>query len=583
MYGFLISNQPIKAVFPCSVGRVPCLERQWDGNNMHIRQVTLDKFSGDKLFFDCDDYFLATEGVLLNLAELKQTYHTDDAAALLVMLYEQSGETFFRVLRGSFSGVFYDKRKDLLLVFTDQQGSKTLFYDTRNGGILVSSSLPWLAAQCGRTEWSEAGLLELLTFGYSPSCRTVLDGVLRVGAGNYLRIEHDRIQELAYHRFTNRHCRHTTDETLRKTDELFRQAVRRVTDKNTEYGYGQFIPLSGGLDSRMITRVAKETTSEPIRSFTYAETGSLDEILAGQVAKAFRTEWAFQPLDGGDFLKRIDEAVLRSDMQLCYAGPAESYNALLRLPPEQTGIIPTGVGGDNLFISLFHSTYRHYSYGDFSLSGCRYPEQDALIPPDYEQRYENRNIHSLYIRIFFCHNFGAPLAYQCEAESYSVFMDVDLMEYVLGIPERERSNYRFYDRWVMTFYPDAARILHNGHRIGRREPVIDLFGHSMPVLEVPRRTLLYMLRKAGFFIVQKPDASKSPNPTEQWLLENDGLRQCWDTYFAANIGLLDSMPRLQDHVRSQYENLQDCQQRFHALTVLSAVKQLDASVKDMKI
>ena len=574
MYGFLISDRPLKAEFPYSGGRVPTLDRQWDGKDLHIRQVTLNKFTGDKVFADTGDCFVATEGVLLNLAELKSQYQTDDAAELLIALYRSKGETFFSALRGSFSGVLYDQRKDLLLVFTDQQGSKLLFYDTRGGGIRISSSLPWLAAQCGHKEWSEAGLLELLTFGYSPSCRTVLDGVLRVGAGNYLRIERGKIQEITYHRFTNRHSRHTSEETLQRTNSLFRQAVRRVTDKNREYGYGQYIPLSGGLDSRMITRVAKEVTQDRIHSFTYGTVGSPDERLARQVAEAFGTEWTFQSQAGGDFLKRIDEAVLRSDMQLSYAGPAESYNALLELPPDRTGIIPTGVGGDNLFLSLFHRTHPHYRYGDFSLIGCFYPEQREMIPSDYTQRFENRNIHSLYTRIFYCHNFGAPLTYQCEAESYSVFMDADLMEYVLSIPERERKNYRFYDRWVLMFYPDAARILHNEHQIGRREPAVEIMGRSVPVRDVLRRAWSFVLRKAGVPIVQRPDASKSPNPTEQWLSDNAGLRQCWDGYFEANIGLLDGMPRLQGHVRDQYQQTRDCQQRFHALTVLSAVRQL---------
>lgn len=574
MYGFLISDRPLKADFPCSGGRVPTLDRQWDGKDLHIRQVTLDKFTGDKLFADTGGYFIATEGVLLNLAELKKEYPTDDTAQLLVNLYRTKGETFFGALRGSFSGVFYDKAKELLLVFTDQQGSKLLFYDTRGEGIRISSSLPWLTAQCGRRGWSEAGLLELLTFGYSPSCRTVLDGVLRVGAGNYLRIEHGTVQELTYHRFSNRHSRHTSQETLRMTDTLFRQAVRRVTDKNREYGYGQFIPLSGGLDSRMITRVAKDVTQDRIHSFTYGTVGSPDERLARQVAKAFGTEWTFQSQAGGNFLRRIDEAVLRSDMQLSYAGPAESYNALLELPPDRTGIIPTGVGGDNLFLSLFHRTHKQYSYGDFSLTGCFYPEQRSFIPADYGQRFENRNIHSIYTRIFYCHNFGAPLTYQCEAESYSVFMDVDLMEYVLTIPERERKNYRFYDRWVLSFYPDASCILHNEHQIGKREPAVEIMGRSVPVRDVLRRGFSFVLRRVGIPIVQKPDASKSPNPTEQWLAENKELKAGWDCYFEANIGRLDALPRLQSHVRDQFVQTRDCQQQFHALTVLSAVRQL---------
>ena len=570
MLGFHITYH-LPAIQPAPSDTPHCLLRQTQAGDYSILQLTLRKFLNDKVFARNKDIFLAVEGIIVNQQELLSAYPAQDLSSLLIRLYEEKGETFAGLLRGSFTLVLYDATEETLYVYADQMASKVIFYAQQDSALCVSSSLPLLTGTMQHLQADEEAMLELLAFGYQPSCRTIIKGVKRLEAGMYLAIRKGRIQVRQYHRFHTRPVLLDEEEYIEGIDRLFRQAMLRVIRKNEEYSLEHFIPLSGGLDSRMMVRVATCLTDKPIHTFSYSQSGTADETVAKEVAESLHLPWLFLPLDGGDFLKRIDEAVRRTDMQLCFAGPAESYNALRELPNEQTGIIPTGIGGDFLINTMFHHTAEKYTYGDLALTPLRYKEMAA--PPDYLTRYENRMIHALYTRVFYCGNYGAPLTYQSEAESYSVFMDADLMQFVLSIPEKYRIDYRLYDRWVLLRYPDMATFIHNGHRIGHRHRSFQLFGRTMTWQELPKRLFTFLMKKAGLIRSYTMDKGKSPNPTSLWLEQNPSLKKTWDTYYEENISLLHYYPAVLHHTRQQYADKQSPQAMMQALTLLAAWKE----------
>ena len=569
MYGLLITYQS-SLVAPSAFDTGKCLLRETGIGGYSIRQLTLRKFLNDKLFVRKDDYFVAVEGLILNLHELMESHECEEAPTLYARLYQEHGEEFAALLRGSFTLVFYDHAKDTLLVYADQMASKPVFYALES--FCVSSSLPTLTAQMQYTQADEQAMLELLAFGYSPSCRTIISGVNRLEAGQYLSIRNGKTEVRQYHRFHTHPVEMSEQERIEGIDALFRQAMQRVIRKNEEYGLAHYIPLSGGLDSRMMVRIATELTQQPIHAFSYSQTGTPDETVAAEVADYLHLDWRFQALDGGDFLKRIYESVRRTDMQICYAGPAESYNALRELPFRETGIIPTGVGGDFLINTMFHRIDTRYTYGDLALTPLRYKEM--CPPPGYLSRYENRMIHALYTRVFYCGNYGAPLTYQSEAESYSVFMDTDLMQFVLSIPDKCRVDYRLYDRWVMLRYPEMATFIHNGHHIGHRHRSFQLFGRTMTWQDMPKRFVSFLMKKAGLQRQYTMDKGKSPNPTLLWLEQNPSLRHTWDAVFEENIGLLGNYPAVQRYTRQQFADKPSPQSMMQALTLLAALREV---------
>ena len=100
--------------------------KQWQGNV--LERHTPDRFMKDKPFFENEDYLILAEGVVLNRRHLQDKYNLEGFDETMVRMYHEFGEAFFNQFRGSFSGVFIDKKKDLCLVYTNHIGDKQVFY-----------------------------------------------------------------------------------------------------------------------------------------------------------------------------------------------------------------------------------------------------------------------------------------------------------------------------------------------------------------------------------------------------------------------------------------------------------------------
>lgn len=543
-----------------SDARLNCTHISLDG--WSIDRQTLKKFENHKFFIDEPSFFFSTDGVILNRDELLTKYHCTNFSELVALLYRQYGETFFSYFRGSFSGVFYDKTKQIMLVFMDQTGSRLIFWQQTEGTICISSDILWMAAQQPEVRWDNLGMYELLTYGYMPSHHTVVAGVLRLPAGCYLRIEDNSCEQLQYHRFSDNSIRRTQKEEIEGVDKLFKQAVQRVLAVNAEYDYPNIFPLSAGLDSRMATWVAHTLTDRPIENFTYGLPDSLDVTTARSIAKSLSHKWHFQTEEGAQFMSNIDTCVRRSKMLVCFAGVAEATASFNTISKDHIGLILTGICGDEILTSKLHRRSRSYHYGECALTSIIYPEQKALIPKDFSSQYASRNIFHLYAGSFERHAMGSPLAFQYYTESYTPYMDVDFLEFIFSTPVNHRKNYKLYDKWVLTCYPEAAKWKHNGYTIGKRIPEFYVFHRNIPLGSLTQRAVWYILKH--LHIHDFYSASLSNEYT-------DGATPLWQKYFEENKHYLESCGKISERIEEQF-NSYNMQEKMQALTVLAAIK-----------
>ena len=101
MPGFLISNLPKKMSLRNYATYCYLAELEYD--SYWAKWNTLNKYMQDKLFCQNERYILILEGVILNKQELCNKYKGTWEEAVIKM-YEQSGVTCMKELRGSFSG-----------------------------------------------------------------------------------------------------------------------------------------------------------------------------------------------------------------------------------------------------------------------------------------------------------------------------------------------------------------------------------------------------------------------------------------------------------------------------------------------
>ena len=235
----------------------------------------------------------------------------------------------------------------------------------------------------------------------------------------------------------------------------------------------------------------------------------------------------------------VDEIGADSSYSIDYNGPYEMHTFLKRSHDwYRTGVVLTGVSGD---IVLTASNKR----------------------PQYIER--------IYREGFSCNLHVTPLMLQTVTESYSPYTDIDLMEYLLGIDHHLLYNYRLYDRWILSCYPEAAQWHHEHQTIGQRQKMIFVAHRYIPLKDVPRRMAMYLLRHLRIYDAYREKEGVSMNPYDTWYHTNPALRDALDSYFNAHIHMLDQYPDLQKRCRIQYHTGAMIQ-KTRVLTVLSGLR-----------
>lgn len=552
----------------------------FDNEKFSVVFSPMPKFSDDKTFADSEKYLYLTDGITFNINELCESYDATSFSNLIPLMYEQKGEDFFSEFRGSFSGVFYDKKKDILLIYNDHIGDRMIFYAQVGESFYFSTNLKHLTQllpESFEKKIDDEFVLSMLSYGYSPNHHTLINGITRIPAGCYLKISKGRAELIRYHRFTNNPGSRTEKENIEQMDILFRRAEKRILDKNKQYGYRNVMPLSAGLDSRMTVWVARQLTDEPIDNVTYSQSGYYDEITPRDIARELGNEMHFKPLDGGDYLKNVDRSVQLTDGLVNYSGASQVIDSFDDLSGRDSiGVIATGMLGDIIAGTGYtqNNSDQAVTLGDGALSKKLLPLLRQKMSRDFLDEFPNREIYYLYVRGFNCANLGSPLVFQEFTESFSPFYDTDFLEFAYTIPVSQRIGNEIYDQWILTKYPEMARWKHNGTRkIGEKTHVVSIFGRGIPLKTLPQRIAMYVLKKCHIHNYDKLENGRTMNPIDSWLAENDSLRAFIDSYFESNIDLCGNTG-MKDTICSLYKNGTSTE-KLLVITLLSGLKYLD--------
>ena len=562
----------------------------FDSDGYQVERRVVNKFMNDRLFVETNDYLVVIDGVVLNNHDLIDKYSAANWQECVIKMYEKDGDAFFNAFRGSFSGLFYDKKQDKWLIYTNHIGDKQVFkYKTPDGYIFASeigfivdtckcNNLPLLidttAAYCS------------LTFGFCIEDLTLVKEIRKLPAGHYFKLENGQLEEIQYHRFSNKPRQMTPQEAVEGIDKYFRQAIKRAFEKDKEYGYRHIACLSGGLDSRMTVWVAHEMGYTDQLNITYSQSGYLDFSIAQQIAIDLHHDWLFKPLDGGDCIKDIDVVSSMTYGSANFFGLAHGLSMERLINYDNFGIIHTGQLGDVVI-----GTYlKKMEYGQQpQITDGAYSEElrERMESYKFKYEYEDSELFMMYNRGFGGISQGL-LTFQENTESYSPFTDVDFFEFCYSIPLELRFNHKIYFDWILDCYPEAAKYIWEGSkglikRIENRKPrTMNVLGYEVPHYSdhtafsryirgfVRRR--LGMQRKGEKRKTITLNSKHNMNPIDYWYNTNSYLRDFMNEYWRENEHLL-----LKEQLGEDMCHLfKDCvlYDKFQAMSVLGAIKQI---------
>lgn len=571
--------------------RTKLIQSSLNGEGYRVERRTVDKFLLDKIFVNRPDFLIVTEGVILNRVALQQQFNAPNFEECIVSMYKKHGETFFNFFRGSFSGVLFDKATDTWIIYTDHIGDKQVFYSVVDNGILFGSEMGFMVETLKLNNYpislDKTGAYLALTHGFVIEDHTLVNEVKKLSAGHYLCYDQQGLQEIQYHRFTNKpKVDMTIDEAIEGIDKYFRKAVQLQFEKDKEYGYKHLTTLSGGLDSRMTVWVAHQMGYTDQLNTTFSQSNYLDFSIAQQIATDLHHDFLFKTLDHGDFIRDIDVVTKLTYGNAMFFGLAHGKSLYDKLNFEPYGIVHTGMIGDAIIGTFFKKNEYNKEYkigqGAYSLELI-----EKLKEYKFKYEYENEEIFCLYTRAFTGANQGM-VAFQEHTESCSPFCDVDFIKFCYSIPLNLRFNHKIYFDWILQKYPGAAKYIWEKkrtkiHAIENTIPkYMALFGKKVPALTDANFTNWLkgsILRRLG--LRKKGQKSKTltifnkdnMNPVDFWYNENTTLRNFLADYYISNRKYIDDKEILteMDHL------FNDCvlYDKLQCLSVLSAIKEIN--------
>jgi asparagine synthase (glutamine-hydrolysing) len=301
----------------------------------------------------CGRYHLVFNGEIYNYQELITAHlsevelRTTSDTEVLLHLWSKMGVDCLHHLRGMFALALYDNTERSLHLARDRFGKKPLFYTQTRQCLSFASELPALKEILPSSPSICPTAIDLyLGFQAIPAPHTIYKNIFKLPPAHYavwqdgeLRME--RYWSLDY---TPRGTPPTEEEAMEQLDHHLREAVRLRMHADVPVG----VLLSGGVDSGLVTALAAETSSAPIRTFTIAsgERRFNEAPIAREVADRYGTRHE-------EFVLEADQEDLLETVVSAYGEPFGDCSALpsllvCREARKHVTVVLNGDGGDEL-------------------------------------------------------------------------------------------------------------------------------------------------------------------------------------------------------------------------------------------
>lgn len=517
------------------------------------------RFERDQLFSAFGDGFIASDGVILNLSELKSKYGVNELSEVIHRAEKQFGESFFSEYIGPFSGARV--KNEVITVWCNQTGDAPVFY--YDGEFFSASDdfnliVRQLKLHGIEYSFDENAALAVMTFGYQIDGSTVISEIKRLEPGKYIQRENGYSEIKQYHRFSFDELDISFDEAVNEIDKGFRAALKRCFDKDIEYGYAHMADMSAGLDTRMVNWVARDMGYNGISNFHYSQNCSDERKYAEAVSLRLGNDFMAMPLDNVKFIYDIDKLIDMNYGLTVYCGITGGERILSCVGFEHFGLEHTGQL-ENL--TSYGNTDTHVPPITTDL---RYTDTVSYkVPEELLAQYENNEEFSYYTRGFLG-TLSTHLIRRHYTYAVAPFIDRDFFELCARIPLRYRKNRKLYWAWLNRFYPEAAA-MHSSRDPDRS----------------PKNYYIYKLKRMAYSAYKKvlcafglSKTAQNPNgmnPFDYWYDTIPEMREFVQHYYSDTISLLKGYPKTESCVEMLIGSPK-AMDKMLALTVLGAAK-----------
>lgn len=259
------------------------------------------------------------------LIESDRTLTGQDAAARLAALPSDLDRAadWLRQVDGHFAAVVNGPQG--ILAVTDVVASYPLFMMLRDGRACLGHSAASLVASggLGPDDLDADQALSMAMAGFTTGAATLYRGLTPLRCAEVVRITPaGEIERRLWSRYTAWQVEDRADEAAsRQLRDLLMRQFERLKDGAA--GRPIAVPLSAGLDSRVIVSALKQVGARDVRCFAYGQPGNFEAEASRRIAEHLGYEWTFVP-----YTRARQRAVFESAEHVEYLRMADSAMAV---------------------------------------------------------------------------------------------------------------------------------------------------------------------------------------------------------------------------------------------------------------
>jgi asparagine synthase (glutamine-hydrolysing) len=309
-------------------------------------------------------------GEIYNFPELRQeleregfVFRTNSDTEVIVHGYHRWGPDVLERLNGMFGLAVWDARRRRLMLARDRAGIKLVYYRLGGGRLLFGSEIrPILAADVERPDIDCVSLNLFLRYRYTPSPRTLFQGIQKLAPGTRLIVEagHARIERWWNFRPEPFDPQPTDDAACEELLGLYQRAVKRQLISDVPLG----LLLSGGLDSGLLLSLMKlYGTSWNTYTVGYGDSFRDDELNdAAATARILGAPNETITIDRATFEETLPAIVASLEEPIASSSVVPMYH-VCRRARQDVKVALMGQGPDELFGGyLRHLGVRYGAY-----------------------------------------------------------------------------------------------------------------------------------------------------------------------------------------------------------------------------
>lgn len=223
---------------------------------------------------------------------------------------------------GAWALIYADNKSVLSAV--DRFRSIPIFYSTKGEYILLSDNSHAILKLLGNTEIDDICASELLVTGYVSGNETIYKNLHQIQPGEIVEAKNTlgdtiKLECYRYYRYSYKEFLNTGEEEL---EDRLNKIIHNVFERfaNSLRNKTIVIPLSGGLDSRLIAAMFKRFGIENLFCFSYGKIGNKESEVSKAVANILGYKWLFCEYNYSLWYKWFREEKIQEFIKRCGNG-----------------------------------------------------------------------------------------------------------------------------------------------------------------------------------------------------------------------------------------------------------------------